>query len=89
MKLLSNITTAEPASDLMARALAAANAKAREQGVDPEHSRVSITRDDRPDHEDWLRIHYGVLDYVKRRGGGLLVFVEESTSQVGDVLRTQ
>jgi hypothetical protein len=36
-----------------------------------------------------LCIHYGALDYVKRRGGGLLVYVEEQTAQVQKVVQTQ
>ncbi|MBI3922350.1 MAG: hypothetical protein HY318_13095 [Armatimonadetes bacterium] len=76
-------------TDALTGALAAANAAARDHGVEPLHSRISIVREENGDIPDLLRIHYGAHDYVKRRGGGLLVYVDERTSEVWKVLRTQ
>lgn len=75
--------------DALTGALAPANAAARDHGVEPLHSRLSIVQEENGDVHDLLRIHYGAPDYVKRRGGGLLVYVDERTSEVWKVLRTQ
>jgi len=52
----------------LARAMAAANKKARELGVDVLESLISITQHSLNGRSIW-RINYGPRDYVNRRGG--------------------
>jgi hypothetical protein len=72
----------------LARAMAAANEKAREFGVDVAQSLVSITQQ-MMDTESVWRINYGPKDYVNRRGGDLIVYVDTHDATVKRVLRGQ
>jgi hypothetical protein len=72
----------------LARAMAAANEKAREFGVDVAQSLVSITQQ-MMDTESVWRINYGPKDYVNRQGGDLIVYVDTHDATVKRVLRGQ
>lgn len=72
----------------VARALALANEAALEQGTAPSNSLVTITEETSPAGRQW-RIHYGPRDYVGRRGGDLIVLVDESSAAVQRIIRGQ
>jgi hypothetical protein len=72
----------------LARAVVAANRKARELGVDVLQSLISITQHTQNGISVW-RINYGPKDYVNRRGGDLLVEVNMHDATISKVLRGQ
>jgi hypothetical protein len=72
----------------VARALALANEAALAEGTDPGKSLVTITEEPSPSECLW-RIHYGPRDYVARRGGDLIVLVDERGGSVRRVIRDQ
>jgi hypothetical protein len=72
----------------VARALALANAAALTQGADPADSLVTITEETSPTGRLW-QIHYGPRDYVSRRGGALIVLVDEQGEAVQRIVRGQ
>ncbi len=69
----------------VARATAAANKRARELGVDVLQSIITITQRSSKDDAFW-RINYGPKDYVGRRGGDLIIEVDQSTARINQVL---
>lgn len=72
----------------LARAMAAANKKARELGVDVTQSLISITQHTLNGISVW-RINYGPKDYVNRRGGDVLIEVDVHDATIKKVLRGQ
>lgn len=72
----------------LARAIAAANEKARAAGLDVAKSRISITQQAMETEPIW-RINYGPRDYIGRRGGDLVVDVDARDGKVKRVLRGQ
>lgn len=72
----------------LARALAAANKKARELGIDVVQSLISITQLTLNGGSLW-RINYGPKDYVNRRGGDLIIDVNSHDAMIKQVLRGQ
>lgn len=72
----------------LARALAVANRKARQLGVDVVQSLISITQHTGDESSVW-RINYGPKDYVNRRGGDILIEVDMQEAIVTQVLRGQ
>lgn len=72
----------------LACALAAANKKAQEVGVDVEQSLVSITQDTTPSTTLW-RINYSPKDYIGRRGGDLIIEVDSLDASIKQVQRGQ
>ena len=72
----------------VARALALANEAALAQGTEPANSLVTIEEETSPAGRLW-RIHYGPRDYVSRRGGDLIVVVDESSESVQRIIRGQ
>lgn len=72
----------------VARALALANEAAITEGTVPIKSLVTITEESSAAGPVW-RISYGPRDYVGRRGGDLIVFVDDGTQTVQRVLRGQ
>jgi hypothetical protein len=72
----------------VARALALANEAALARGTDPDKSLVAITQETSPAGPLW-RISYGPLDYVGKRGGDLIVFVDEGSQTIQRILRGQ
>ncbi len=72
----------------LARAMAVANKKARELGVDVLQSLISITQHSLNGRSVW-RINYGPKDYVNRRGGDVLIEVDMHDATIKKVLRGQ
>lgn len=72
----------------VARALTLANEAALAQGIEPANSLVTITEETSPIGRLW-RIHYGPRDYVGRRGGDLIVVVDERSEGVQRIIRGQ
>ena len=72
----------------VARALTLANEAAAAQRVDLAQSLVSITEEGTPPKRIW-QVHYGPRDYQNRRGGDLIVEVDESAGAVLRVIRGQ
>ncbi len=64
----------------LAQALALANKRAGEMGVDATQSLISITQHEKDDAVVW-RINYGPRNYVGQRGGDLIIDVAESGIQ--------
>ena len=71
----------------LARAIAAANKRAREFGVDVSQSLITITQSF--ENGPCWRVNYGPKDYVGRRGGDLVVDVDAADAAVTQVLRGQ
>ncbi len=69
----------------VAQAMAAANKRARELGVDVLQSLITITQRSSKDDVFW-RINYGPKDYVGRRGGDLMIEVDQSNARINQVL---
>ena len=72
----------------LARALAVANKRARESGIDILQSLITITQRAFNGQLLW-RINYGPRDYVGRRGGDLIIEVDPTDASVKQVLRGQ
>ena len=72
----------------VAKALALANETALATGWDPATSLVTITEELDSAGSLW-RIHYGPRDYINRRGGDLVILVDEDAGSVRQVLRGQ
>ncbi len=72
----------------LARVVAAANARAREAGIDLRQSLITITQQILESGLIW-RVNYGPKDYVGRRGGDFIVEVDSTSAQVKRVLRGQ
>jgi hypothetical protein len=72
----------------LARALAAANNRARREGVELKQSLVTAAEHTAADEVCW-RISYGPRDYLRRRGGDLIVDVGIEDERVRRVLRGQ
>lgn len=68
----------------VARVLILANEAAVAQGIDPAACLVTINEE--PSAEHVWRIHYGPRDYISRRGGDLIVLVDERSGTVQGVL---
>ena len=72
----------------VARALALANEAVQAHGTDPADSLVTIVEEPGASGDIW-RISYGPRDYVNRRGGDLIVVVDERAGTVERVIRGQ
>jgi hypothetical protein len=72
----------------VARALALANEAAVAHGTKPADSLVSIAEESSATGRVW-RIQYGPRDYVGRRGGDLIVLVDDRSQAVQRVIRGQ
>jgi hypothetical protein len=69
----------------VARAIAAANKRARELNVDVLQSIISLTQ--YPENDRWVwRVNYGAKDYIGRRGGDLIVEVNPEDVSIQRVL---
>jgi len=78
----------DPLAMSIARAVSLANKAALAHGVDPAHSMITITDECLPTGRVW-RIHYGPRDFVGRRGGDLIVLVDERLDAVLRIVRGQ
>jgi hypothetical protein len=65
----------------VARVLSLANKAALAHGTEPANSLITITEEPSSAGPVW-RIHYGPRDYVGRRGGDLIVFVDERSEAI-------
>jgi len=72
----------------VARALTLANDAVTAEGTDPADSLVTISEEAATTGRIW-RIHYGPRDYIGRRGGDLIVLVDEDQDTVQRVIRGQ
>ena len=72
----------------VARAVALANEAAVANGTQPTDSLVSISEESSAAGRVW-RINYGPRDYIGRRGGDLIVLVDEAGQAVQRVIRGQ
>ena len=72
----------------LARAVAAANKRARALGIDVLRSVVTITQRALDGSVVW-RINYGPRECVGRRGGDLVIDVDPDTATVKQVLKGQ
>ncbi len=72
----------------LARAMATANKRARELGVDVLQSLITVTQQASNSIPLW-RINYGPKDYVGRRGGDLIIEVDPYNASIKQVLRGQ
>jgi hypothetical protein len=72
----------------LARAMAAANDRARREGVELKQSLVTAAEHAGRDEPCW-RFSYGARDFVRRRGGDLIIDVGLDDGQIRRVLRGQ
>lgn len=72
----------------VASALAVANEAAIAQGTEPTKSLVTITEETSATGAVW-RINYGPRDYVNRRGGDLIVFVDDKSQTIQRIMHGQ
>jgi hypothetical protein len=72
----------------VAQALAVANGTVVAQGKDVSQLLVTVTEETPPPDRVW-RIHYGPREYRNRRGGDLIVLVNERLGTVERVIRGQ
>jgi hypothetical protein len=72
----------------VARALALANEAASAQGANPDQALITITEEVPPPRRLW-RIHYGPRDFLHRRGGDLIILVDETADKIDRILRGQ
>jgi hypothetical protein len=72
----------------VARALAVGNEAAHTQGIEPADCMVTISEETSASSRVW-RIHYGPRDYISRRGGDLIVLVDQTNGDVQQVIRGQ
>jgi hypothetical protein len=78
----------DPLALAVAHVLTLANEAALSDGVDLDDSLVTISQEMSPSGPTW-RVHYGPRDYVGRRGGDLVVLVDERLGHVARVLHGQ
>jgi hypothetical protein len=78
----------DPLAFSVARALAVANEAASGQGIDPAGSLVTISEESSPPGRVW-RFHYGPRDFRNRRGGDLIILVDEQGGTVQRIIRGQ
>lgn len=72
----------------LARAIAMANKRAREAGIDVVQSIITITQRAFDGTLLW-RINYGHKDYIGRRGGDFIVEIDPADASVKRILRGQ
>lgn len=71
-----------------AGALAIANKAAVAEGTDVAQSLVTMTEDSPPPDRRW-RIYYGPRNFKNRRGGDLIVIVDERDGKAQRIIRGQ
>lgn len=69
----------------LARAITAANKRARELGIDVLQSLITVTQQSFNGGLFW-RINYGPRDYIGRRGGDLIIEVDPDDARINQVL---
>ena len=69
----------------LARAMAAANKRARELGIDVLQTLITITQ--RPlNGSTFWQINYGPKDYIGQRGGDLIIEIDSGDASIHQVL---
>jgi hypothetical protein len=71
----------------VAHIIAAANKRAREEGVDIAESLVTITQVSNGNL--FWRVNYGPKDYINQRGGDVIIEVDASNASIKNVQRGQ
>jgi hypothetical protein len=72
----------------MACAVAAANKRARELGIDADQCLITMAQRPNGDKTIW-RVNYGAKNYIGRRGGDLVIDVNPADCSIEKVLRGQ
>lgn len=72
----------------VAQALALANSAAVGEGKNPDQCLITVSEESPPPDRRW-RVHYGPRNYQNRRGGDLIVIVNERLGVVERVVRGQ
>ena len=72
----------------LARAVAAANERARSEGIELKESLVTVSEEG-SENEFFWRINYGPRNYIARRGGDLVIEVGLKDAQIRRVWRGQ
>jgi len=72
----------------VAHVLAVANRAASAHGTDLSQSLITITEESPPMDHMW-RIHYGPRDFINRRGGDLMVIIDDRGGQVQRIVHGQ
>lgn len=72
----------------VAHVLALANEAAVEHGTDLSRSLITISEEAPPMEHVW-RVHYGSRDFVNRRGGDLIVLVDDRAGTVQRIMHGQ
>ena len=75
----------DPVALRVAGVLALANEAAEANGMSPAETRITISEVEVDSRPCW-RVHYGPRDYLRTRGGDLLVFIERDATAVIEVL---
>jgi hypothetical protein len=86
-EILTNEVLQDNLAVFLARAITAANKRAREFGVDVSQSLITITEGF--ENGPCWRVNYGSKDYSGRRGGDLIVDVDATDATVKHVLHGQ
>ena len=69
----------------LARVMTAANKRARELGVDGLQSLITVSQRAFDGGLVW-RVNYGPRQYIGRRGGDLIIEVDQSNARINQVL---
>lgn len=72
----------------LARAIAAANKRAHESGIDALQSLITVTQRAFDGNSLW-RVNYSPKEYIGRRGGDFIVDVDAKDASIKQVLRGQ
>lgn len=72
----------------LAQALAVANRAALSEGTVPDDSLISIDEESFPSGNVWC-IQYGPRAYINKRGGDLIVMIDQRTNSVQQILYGQ
>jgi hypothetical protein len=83
--VLSSDVLQDDVAVTIARAIAAANRRARELNVDVMQSIISLTQHSQDGNWVW-RVNYGAKDYIGRRGGDLTIEVNPEDASIQRVL---
>lgn len=78
----------DPLALSVAHAMTLANETATQAGIDLATSLVTVSEEYAASARQW-RIHYGPRDYINRRGGDLIVVVDDLSGKVREILRGQ
>jgi hypothetical protein len=72
----------------IARAVNSANDAAVAHGTNPSQALVTISEETSAGERLW-RVHYGPRDYLSRRGGDLIIIIDDQAAEVRKIIRGQ